>query len=174
MTMRSLLFIAGLTAVAATQVPSYMERLAPPPRAETPAMAAAADAHVDTQVLNGSATLASDNRGHYSGSFRMNGKAVDGLVDTGASFVSVPESVARRLGFSGATLDFRHPVSTANGKAMGALVTLDRIEIGQVRVRNVTALVLKDDALSTTLIGNSFLKQLASYKVEGGQMKLSN
>ena len=174
MTLRHLLFIAGLTAVASTQVPSYMDSLAPPPRAEEPALVAAADAQIETQSLNGKATLASDNRGHYSGSFRMNGKPVDGLVDTGASFVSVPESVARRLGFSATTLDFRHPITTANGKTLGALVTLDRVEIGQVRVRNVTALVLKDDALSTTLIGNSFLKQLASYKVAGGQMQLAN
>lgn len=175
MTMRSLLFIAGLTAVAATQVPAYMERFTPPPRADQNPMAASAETAANTAALtNGTAILSSDSRGHYSGSFRMNGKAVDGLVDTGASMVSLPESVARRLGFSAATLDFRHPINTANGQTKGALVTLDRIEIGQVRVRNVTALVMKDEALSTTLIGNTFLKQLSGYKVEGGQMKLVN
>lgn len=175
MSLRSLLFIAGLTAAAATQVPAYMDRFAPPPRADDSVLVAAAEARVDTQPqANGAATLASDNRGHYSGTFRMNGKPVEGLVDTGASLVSIPESVARRLGFSAATLDFRHPISTANGQTKGALVTLDRIEIGQVRVRNVTALVLKDEALSTTLIGNTFLKQLSAYKVEGGRMKLVN
>lgn len=175
MTMRSLIIIAGLTAAAATQVPAYLERFAPPPRAEERPMAAAVDARVETPAApGGTAVLSADNRGHYSGAFRMNGKPVDGLIDTGASLVSIPESVARRLGFSAAALDFRHPVSTANGQTKGALVTLDRIEIGPVRVRDVTALVLKDEALSTTLIGNTFLRQLSSYRVEGGRMRLVN
>ncbi|MCX8995677.1 TIGR02281 family clan AA aspartic protease [Rhizobiaceae bacterium BDR2-2] len=173
MSMRSLILIAGVIAAAATQVPAYLERFALRPQAEARAMATVPQ-KVETQsaASRGAATLASDSRGHYLGTFRMNGKSVDALVDTGASFVTLPESVARRLGFGAAALRFDYPVATANGSITGALVTLDRVEIGPVRVRNVAALVLKDDALSATLIGNTFLRQLSAYKVEGGQMRL--
>lgn len=173
MSLRSLLFIAGLVAVAATQAPGYLERFAPPPRADAEPMAASVETP-SSAVAGGSVTLPADRRGHFSGTFRMNGKPVDGLIDTGASLVSLPESVAKRLGFTAASLDYSHPVGTANGQVKGALVMLDRIEIGSVRVRNVTALVLKDEALSTTLVGNTFLKELSAYKVEGGQMRLVN
>lgn len=174
MSLRSLLIIAGLVAVAATQAPGYLERFAPPPRADAEPMAASVEAPPPPATIGGSVTLPADRRGHFSGTFRMNGKPVEGLIDTGASLVSLPESVAKRLGFTAASLDYSHSVGTANGQTKGALVTLDRIEIGSVRVRNVTALVLKDEALSTTLVGNTFLKELSAYKVEGGQMRLVN
>jgi len=51
-------------------------------------------------------------------------------------------------------------------------VKLDRVEIGTIRVQNVDAMVLKDNALSNMLIGMSFLKQLSSFKVSNGEMRL--
>jgi aspartyl protease family protein len=51
-------------------------------------------------------------------------------------------------------------------------VTLDRVEIGGIRVRDVEAFVLRDDALTTTLVGMSFLRKLASYSVADGSLSL--
>jgi aspartyl protease family protein len=102
----------------------------------------------------------------------MNGKAVDGLVDTGASLVAINESTARKLGFGANGLDFRYTVNTANGGTEAAHVVLDRIEIGGVRVKDVDAFVLRDKALASTLVGMSFLKKLKSFQVEGGNLKL--
>ena len=177
MTMRSLLFIAGLAAVAATQVPAYMERFVPQEGSDskgTMLASTAPQSPVPEVIAGGTATLTSNRGGHYNGDFRINGRTVQGIVDTGASLVSIPESVARRLGYDSSALDYRYPVGTANGQTKGALIKLDRIEIGQVRVRNVDALVLKDEALSATLIGMTFLNQLSSYKVESGRMRLTN
>lgn len=42
-----------------------------------------------------------------------------------------------------------------------------------MRIENVGAMVLDDKALSGTLIGMSFLKGLASYKVEDGRLHLT-
>ncbi len=97
--------------------------------------------------------------GHYEGDFKINGRSVHGLIDTGATYVAINESTARRLGISGNDLDYRYTIQTANGASKVALAKLDRLEIGTIKVRDVDAVVAKDDALSTTLIGMSFLKK---------------
>ncbi len=150
--------IAALAAVAATQIPALLQ--SPTPEVATAAAPA------------GSVQLAADGNGHYSGSFRINGKPVDGLIDTGATFVALNESTARRLGFTANGLDFAYAVNTANGQTKAARITLDRIEIGSLRVRQVDAFVLRDAALSQTLVGMSFLQKLGSYRVADGTLEL--
>lgn len=110
--------------------------------------------------------------GHYEGTFRMNGKPVEAMVDTGASLVAINISTARRLGFSPAALDFRHVVNTANGSIKAAHIVLDRVEIGSIRVREVDAFVLDDKALSSTLVGMSFMKKLKSYTAENRTLRM--
>ena len=88
--------------------------------------------------------------------------------------MAINESTARKLGFGANSLDFRYSVNTANGKTSAAHVVLDRIEIGTVRVREVDAFVLRDDALGDTLVGMSFLKKLRSYQVKGNSLTLVN
>jgi aspartyl protease family protein len=63
-------------------------------------------------------------------------------------------------------------VNTANGQTKAAHVTLDRVEIGGIRVRDVEAFVLRDNALTTALVGMSFLQKLASYSVADGSLSL--
>jgi aspartyl protease family protein len=171
---------AAVVAVAATQIPALIERGNNPAQQDatsqpqmpstspTPAMPQAASLTPGSTVLN------ADGRGHFTGTFKINGKPVDGMVDTGASLVAINESTARKLGFGGNNLDFRYPISTANGKTDGAHIVLDRIEIGNVRVRDVDAFVLRDSALDTTLVGMSFLQKLKSYQVKGSSLTLAN
>lgn len=112
--------------------------------------------------------------GHFIAHFRVNGRDVEGLVDTGATFVALNETTARRLGISRSDLDFRYAVTTANGTTEAAHVNLDRVEFGSIRVHDVEAFVLKDQSLSGMLVGMSFLKKLKSYKVENGILYLKN
>jgi aspartyl protease family protein len=118
--------------------------------------------------------LKSDNDGHFQGKFRLNGKSMDALVDTGATFVTLNESAARNLGYGGNDLRFRYEVTTANGKVKAARVLLKSVEIGTVSVRNVDALVIRDKSLQTTLIGMSFMKKLSSYNAADDQLRLVN
>lgn len=111
--------------------------------------------------------------GHFFGTFEINGRKENGLVDTGASVVAINVSTARRLGVSTAALSFNTPVGTANGVVKAARVTLDRIEIGGIAVRDVEAMVLPDKSLSGMLVGMSFLNKLSSYRVEGGALHLT-
>src|SRR5262245_18284071 len=86
--------------------------------------------------------LKSNEAGHFEGKFRFNGKPLQAMVDTGATFVTLNEADARSLGYGGNDLTFKYEVMTANGKVKAARVQLKTIEIGTVSVRNVDALVV--------------------------------
>jgi aspartyl protease family protein len=176
MLLRTALF-AAFVVVLATQIPSLIGRLDQAPSPEAPEPAAAQQARSNSQpasAASGTTVLSADGRGHFTGTFRINGKPVPGLVDTGASLVAINESTARRLGFGANSLDFRHRVNTANGQTQAAHIVLDRIEIGSVRAYGVDAFVLRDDALGDTLVGMSFLQKLKSYQVQGENLTLNN
>lgn len=87
--------------------------------------------------------------------------------------MTINETTALRPGFGASDLDFKYQVTTANGQTAAAVVMLDRVEVDGVRVQDVKAIVLQDKALSRTLIGMTFWEKLGSYKVENGQMRLS-
>lgn len=161
-----LVFVA---AVLATQVPGAFEAWQKPVSGGgggTPTSTPVAVVPIGTTILEADAT------GHYRGTFKLNGKATEAMVDTGASLVAINETTARRIGVSIASLDFKYPISTANGETRAAHIRLQRVEIGSVRVDDVDAFVLRDKALSGTLIGVSFLKRLGSYSAEGNRLRL--
>jgi aspartyl protease family protein len=159
------LFTVMMLALSASQWPTIAEKVQAmlDEREVTAPEEVAAEASASHA---GQTVLTMGPGGHYTGTFKMNGKPVDALVDTGASFVAINVSTARRLGFSPATLDFRHEARTANGSIKAAHVVLDRVEIGSIRVKEVDAFVLSDEALSSTLVGMSFMSKLKSYTAE--------
>lgn len=165
------LVLLTIGVVAASQVPQLMPNLNAMHEARVETVSSIEPEIKDAAVV-GSYVLEAGNSGHFSGNFLLNGKAVPGMIDTGATFVAMNETTAKRLGFTGNSLDYRYAVNTANGPAEAAHVMLDRVEIGGVRAQSVEAFVLKDQALSETLIGMSFLKKLKSYSVENGRMVL--
>ncbi len=117
--------------------------------------------------------LQADAQGHYTGSFKINGKP--GAKPDRYRRLPMSRSTRRwRAGWASQPhqLDFRYGVNTANGQTKAAHATLERIEIGGIRVRDVEAFVLRDEALTTTLVGMSFLKKLASYSVADGSLSL--
>ena len=118
--------------------------------------------------------LKSNEAGHFEGKFRFNGKPLQAMVDTGATFVTMNESDARSLGYGGNELTFKYEIMTANGKVKAAHVLLKSVEIGTVAVRNVDALVVRGKQLSFPLVGMSFMKKLSSYSAQDDEMKLVN
>ena len=118
--------------------------------------------------------LQMDNSGHFTGNFRINGRSVDGLIDTGATYIALNTTTAKSLGIRLAPSDFTYGVRTANGTTKAAKVNLERVEIGVIAINNVEAFVLSDDALSATLVGMSFMSKLTSYKVKGRTLEMIN
>lgn len=174
--MRNILLIGALVGVSASvpviyqASPETFQRLIAPapepvplPAVETTRVATAA-----TTTLTGRrAAIQADEAGHFSTDLRINGRKVEGLIDTGATLVALNLSTARRLGIAVPQSEFKHEVNTANGKTRAAVVTIATIEIGRIRVENVDAVVLDDRSLAKTLIGMNMLRQLARFEVKG-------
>ena len=117
--------------------------------------------------------IKADPRGHYLAEFKINGRPVTALVDTGATSVSMNLSTARRIGIRLSRSDLKGRVNTANGKARAAAVDLDRVDIGRISVEDVPALVLEDDSLDVVLIGMTFLSRLKRFEVREGNLLLA-
>ncbi|HMN93526.1 MAG TPA: retropepsin-like aspartic protease [Hydrogenophaga sp.] len=99
--------------------------------------------------------MTADGQGHFTPQGQINGRAVQFMVDTGATLVILSETEARRI-----NLRFeegqRVPVATANGQVMGHQVRLGTVRIGNVQVFDVPGIVLPQ-AMPYVLLGNSFL-----------------
>jgi len=127
----------------------------------------------ETRALQGKRVkIDRDLAGHFNAEFKLNGRNVRGMVDTGATLVAVNASTARRIGIKLTPGDFKYSVKTANGEARAAGAVIEKLQIGRILVENVEAVVLDDSALDQTLIGASFLNRLGKYQVEDGALLL--
>ena len=161
-------------AVAAMTVPAFMTnnpRIVEDAAKATEGLAEALPV-AKRAALSGEERIDMNRQGHFIAQFRMNGRPVEAMVDTGATMVAINKSTARRLGISVIPADFKYLVTTANGKIKVARAVIQSIEIGGVRVRDVEAAVLDDRALEGTLLGMSFLRALKSFSVEDNELIL--
>jgi aspartyl protease family protein len=93
--------------------------------------------------------------GHYVTSGIINNHQVTFLLDTGATSVAVPESVAKEIGLrKGQAIT----VSTANGNTKAYLTRLDHIAIGDIRLHDLSATILSNATGDEVLLGMNFLK----------------
>jgi aspartyl protease family protein len=103
-------------------------------------------------------TLAADLAGHFYADGRVNGGTVRFLVDTGATMIALPASVADRLG-----IDYqkgrRGLIQTANGPTVAYRVKLDQVTLGGITLQNVDAVVIAR-GLGIALLGMSFLNRV--------------
>ena len=124
-----------------------------------------------TDAFAGSAELARGADGHWRAEARVNGRKVDVLVDTGATLVALTQDDARAAGIDVRNLRYSERVRTASGTARAATVTLERVQIGAVRVEDVEAMVI-ERGLSVSLLGMSFLSRLDQFDVRGPTLRL--
>ena len=121
---------------------------------------------------SGTEELKAASDGHYYARAEVNGRPLDVMVDTGASMVALTYEDAERAGLRLRQSDFTARVSTANGYAAVAPVTLDRVSIGRITVRNVRAAVSEPGRLDKTLLGMSFLQRLERVDIASGRLRL--
>ena len=115
-------------------------------------------------------SLAQAPNGHFYANAIINGVPLRVMVDSGATFTTIPVALANRLNLG--PLVFNQTVSTANGPVRGAETTLREVTISGVTFRNVEGLVTVG-ILDVPLLGQSFLSGLQSYHVENRTMTLS-
>src|SRR4029077_383417 len=97
--------------------------------------------------------LSLDDVGHFQLNARVDGRRLSFMVDTGASVIALTADDAATLGIHPSAREFTALVSTANGTVKAAPIELDRVEIEDITVRNVAAMVLPDGALRDNLLG---------------------
>jgi aspartyl protease family protein len=135
------------------------------------------DAQIATSALRAAGSASNtivykaNERGHVILTAAINGAPVRLLLDTGASLVTLTREDARAAGISPGELVFNRLVSTANGTARMAPVTLREVRIDQLSVYDVPAAVLED--LNVSLLGMSFLSRLQSYEMRDGKLTIS-
>jgi aspartyl protease family protein len=169
--MRSVISLAAAALAAAVIVPRHvMQTNAVPPQAATLTTRAAPPEAPPAYAR--SVTLPRNAQGHFQTDSYVDGRRLTFMVDTGASVVALTARDAAMLGIHPAERDFTLRVNTANGTVKAAPVELDRIEIADITMRNVTAMVLPDGALSDNLLGMSFLSRLHRWEFAGGRLVL--
>ena len=113
--------------------------------------------------------LTASGGGHFMTAGQINGKAVQFMVDTGATTIAMGAQDAERAGIS---YKNGQPVTmaTANGHAQGYRVKLASVRVGDVEVLDVDA-VVTPQAMPFMLLGNSFLTRFAMTR-DSDQMTL--
>lgn len=122
----------------------------------------------------GTVELSAERSGHVVTTAEINGRPVEVMVDTGATLVALSYEDAERAGIYLSPKDFTHSVGTANGRAKVAPVSLGRVSIGDITVRDVQAVVSEPGRLQTSLLGMSFLKRLSSFEMRSGTLYLKD
>ncbi|MFO1128985.1 MAG: TIGR02281 family clan AA aspartic protease [Rhodospirillales bacterium] len=117
--------------------------------------------------------IAAAANGHYFVDAEIDGTPVHFVVDTGATVVALNLVDADKLGIEPRERDFSETHQTANGLVRVAPVTLPEVRIGHIRLRNVDA-VVNTRMRGPSLLGMSFLGRLGGFRVERGELILSD
>ena len=114
--------------------------------------------------------LTADSRGHFFTDGHINNRSVRFMVDTGASYIALSQSMADSLG-----LDYKQGqrvnMATANGTTQGWMMKLHQVRVDDVAVYNIDA-VITPAAMPAALLGNSFLNHF-SMERHGSRMELN-
>ena len=110
----------------------------------------------------------SNTQGHFVASGQINGQPVDFMLDTGATDVAIPAEMAERLKLE---QGFGVTLSTANGRTEGYRTRVDRLQLGDIVLRDVRAIVVPGLDGQQVLLGMSALNKL-EFTQRGGTMLL--
>jgi aspartyl protease family protein len=125
-----------------------------------------------TSHLGSIVEIDAESNGHFNTEVDINGRPVEVMIDTGATMVALSYEDAERAGIYLKDRDFTRTVSTANGIGRVAPVTLSRVSIGDITVRNVPAAVAEPGRLKTSLLGMTFLSRLSRFDMRSGRLTL--
>ncbi len=114
--------------------------------------------------------LRKSDDGHFYVDADINGTSIRLLADTGATTVALSITDAQNAGIDVDQLDFNRMISTANGQASAANITLDEVRVGSIVRQDVKAMVTR--GLATSLLGMSFFSTLSKVQIENDELIL--
>jgi aspartyl protease family protein len=174
--MRAVLSVAVAALAACAIVPYYANQFLTS-EASTAALAAHRSVPARPQVkpdvsASRSVIIAPGSGGHFRVAGRIDGRRVNFMVDTGASVIALTARDAATLGIHPVERDYVAMVKTANGAMRVAPVELGMVEIDDLEVHNVAAVVLPPGVLNENLLGLSFLSRLRRFEYTDGKLVL--
>ena len=104
------------------------------------------------------AIIKGDANGMYLTKGQINGKTVEFLVDTGATYVSMSSDLAKQLKIKYEKGN-KIQLETAKGMSIAYEIKLKKVKVGDIELYNILG-VVSDDMPSITLLGMSFLRKL--------------
>lgn len=112
--------------------------------------------------------LQRNRQGHYIANGSINNIPVVFMLDTGATDVSIPEKIAKKLNLKkGPSAIYQ----TANGPVKVTMTRLNHISLGDISLNNVRATINPGFHSNEILLGMSFLKHL-EFSQRGNQLTL--
>lgn len=108
--------------------------------------------------------LQQNRAGHYLANGAINEHPVTFLLDTGATQVAIPGSMAASLGLS---RGHQVQVRTANGIAVAYQTQLDHLQLGEISLYQVSATIVPDYHSEHILLGMSALRALEFTQRDG-------
>ena len=101
--------------------------------------------------------LEQNRKGHYVAGGKVNGVPVTFLLDTGATDVAVPESIALQAGLERGNASF---AATANGIVTVYSTRINELVLGNIVLKDINASITTSMVGNTILLGMSALKQI--------------
>lgn len=117
---------------------------------------------------DGRVVLQRNRYGSYVAPGQINGKPVTFLVDTGASSVAMPDSVARRLGLERGA---EYVSQTAAGLTKSYETFIDSVVIGGIQVQNVRGSIVPAMGGDEILLGMTVLRHI-DFSQQGDRLVL--
>lgn len=114
-------------------------------------------------------TLKQGQSGHYLATGEINSEPVRFVVDTGASSLSIPMNVAKRLGLP---LGRQITTITANGNGTAYETAIKSVQLGDIKLTGVKAIVTEGLVGDEALLGMSFLSR-TKVEQENGVMTIT-
>ena len=137
-------------------VSSWAATIAPVPQDEEPG-----------GTTNGIYVIKQRDNGHYFLDGKINGKPLTFVVDTGASAVSLPRSVAFLAHIS---CKEQIQMRTANGSTSGCTAVISTLRFGPFLLKDVPATIVPN--LDQPLLGMNVLRQFR-IEQDNGEMRIS-
>ena len=173
--MRFVITVAGLALAASIIVPKYATQLhgAAPASSTAPRLMAAQPAAAPAVSDSRSVVIPPSGNGHFQVEGRIDGRRLE-FHGRYRRFGDCAHRARRRHARhpSGGAAITGRLVKTANGTVRAAPVELDMVEIDDLVVRDVAAMVLPDGALNDNLLGLSFLQRLRRFEYADGKLVL--
>jgi aspartyl protease family protein len=169
--MRSVITFAAAAMVAGLIVPRFAAQLSDARPASGMTTAPLANASEPWQNAD-SVIVPPDAFGRFRVDGSIDGRHLGFMIDTGASVVALTADDAANLGIHPAESEYTVLLRTANGTVRAAPAQLAMVEVGNLMVRDVAAVVLPQGALSDNLLGLSFLSRLRRFEYSEGKMVL--